>query len=334
MRRTGYAETQCVMKVRPRRLMCMTKSDHSIAALAEQQYGVFTSAHARAVGFTRDQRDKRVRAGRWVLEHPGVYRMAGVPWSWRGQLLADCWSVRGMAAASHRAAAELRELPGACTAFVEITCERWRRTRRPNLVVHETSSLDTDDIEILDGIPVTTVEQTLLGLAAVVSKEVVEMALDRALHRKLTTQVRMDEFLRVKGARGRNGVGILRGLLEQYDPLTGVPESAMETKMKQLFRRHGLPTPVFQHVIRHNGEFVARVDAAYPELRIAIEYDSYEHHTGKQAIVRDNDRRNVLRNIDWDLVTFTASDLAQDGGPALRALRTARSKAFGVTNAL
>ena len=54
-------------------------------------------------------------------------------------------------------------------------------------------------------------------------------------------------------------------------------------------------TPVFQHVIRHNGEFIARVDAAYPELRIAIEYDSYEHHTGKQAIVRDNDRRNVLR---------------------------------------
>ena len=62
--------------------------------------------------------------------------------------------------------------------------------------------------------------------------------------------------------------------------------------------------------------------------KIAIEYDSYEHHTGKQAIVRDNDRRNALRHIDWDLVTFTASDLAQDGGPALQALRKARSSAF------
>ena len=100
--------------------------------------------------------------------------------------------------------------------------------------------------------------------------------------------------------------------------------------MKQLFRRHGLPTPVFQYVIRHDGRFIARVDAAYPELRIAIEYDSYEHHTGKDAIVRDNDRRNVLRNIEWDLVTFTAADLAQDGGSALRALKTARTRAFGV----
>ena len=88
----------------------------------------------------------------------------------------------------------------------------------------------------------------------------------------------------------------------------------METKMKQLFRRHGLPTPAFQYVIRHDGRFVARVDAAYPQLRIAIEYDSYEHHTGKLAIVRDNDRRNQLRNIRWDSITFTAADLARDGG--------------------
>src|SRR3954454_13552167 len=147
---------------RPYVLLCMTKNDQAIAALAEQHHGCFTSAQAAAVGFTRDQRDKRVRAGRWVLEHPGVYRIAGVPWSWRGQLLADCWSVRGLAAASHRASAELRALPGGSSDVIEITCERWRRTRRPNLIVHETLSLRSDDVEMLDGIPVTTIEQTLL----------------------------------------------------------------------------------------------------------------------------------------------------------------------------
>jgi very-short-patch-repair endonuclease len=311
----------------------MADFDHVIAGLAEKQYGVFTAEQAASVGFTRDQRDKRVRAGRWSLEHPGVYRIAGAPVSWRGQILADCWSVRGVAVASHRAAAALWELPGGREGHVEITCNRWQRSRRPNLIVHETLSLRTDDLATIDGIPVTTVEQTLLGLAAVVSKPVLEMALDRALHRELTTCAGLDTFVRAKSARGRNGIGRLRELLQQYDPLSGVPESAMETRMKQLLRRHGLPTPVFQYVIFHDGRFVARVDAAYPELRIAIEYDSYEHHTGKKAIVRDNDRRNALRNIGWDLVTFTAADLAQDGGAALRALRTARSKAFGVTSA-
>jgi hypothetical protein len=308
-------------------------NDQAIAALAERQYGIFTSAQADEVGFTRDQRDKRVRAGRWALAHPGVYRIAGVPTSWRGQILADCWSVRGLAVASHRSAAQLWGLPGGLNGFIEITCHRWRRTRRPDLLVHETRSLRIDDMTQLERIPVTTIEQTLLGLAAVVHRDVVEMALDRALHRELVTRTELDVFVRAKGARGRNGIGVLRDLLRRHDPFAGLPESAMETKMKQLLRRHGLPVPAFQYVIRHEGQFVARVDAAYPELRIAIEYDSYEFHTGKQAIVRDNDRRNVLKEICWESITFTAVDLAQDGGPALKALKRARSEAFGVTSA-
>ena len=102
----------------------------------------------------------------------------------------------------------------------------------------------------------------------------------------------------------------------------------METLLKRLLRRHGLPTPVFQYVIREGGRFIARVDAAYPELRIAIEFDSYEHHTGKLAIVRDNDRRNQLRRLHWETVTFTAADLRQDGGLALEALLAARRAAI------
>ena len=96
----------------------------------------------------------------------------------------------------------------------------------------------------------------------------------------------------------------------------------METKLKQLLRRHGLPTPVFQYEIRHHGRFVARVDAAYPEHRIAIEYDSFEHHTGKLAIVRDNDRRNRIRREHWRYVVFTAADIRRDGGEALATLRS------------
>src|SRR5690349_8611282 len=123
----------------------MTVLDHAIAALAEKQYGVFTARHATVIGFTRDQRDKRVRSGRWSMEHPGVYRIAGAPISWRGQILADCWSVRGLAVASHRTAAALWNVPGGREGFVEITCDRWRRSRRPNLIVHETLSLRADD---------------------------------------------------------------------------------------------------------------------------------------------------------------------------------------------
>jgi hypothetical protein len=304
-------------------------ADGLIAALAERQHGIFTSAHADAVGFTRDERAKRVAAGRWVSLHPGVYRMAGVPALWRGSVLAACWAVRALTAASHRSGAELWELPGSTRSFIEVTSRRYRRAFVGDLVVHETGLLRPEDVTTRDGIPVTTIEQTLLGLAAV-SPPIVEMAIDRALHRELTSLAQLEAFVEAKGARGRNGIGVLRKVLQRYDPLAGIPESVMETKMKQLLRRHGLPTPEFQYVIRHEGAFVARVDAAYPELRIAIEYDSYEHHTGKDAIVRDNTRRNRFKRMSWDLITFTAVDFQQDGGDALKALRAARSSASGV----
>ena len=187
--------------------------------------------------------------------------------------------------------------------------------------MHETLLLTADDIRTVDGIPTASIEQTLLGLAAV-RAPTLEMAVDRALHRKLTTIAALEAFVRRKGRRGRNGIGVLRELVVGLDPLAGVPESAMETKLKQMLRRHGLPTPEFQYEIWHNGRFVARVDAAYPEHRIAIEYDSYEHHTGKRAIDRDSDRRARLQRIDWETITFTAAVDSAERRRGARALRT------------
>jgi very-short-patch-repair endonuclease len=305
--------------------------DRSIATIAAAQHSLFTEADATRVGFTRDQRAKRTRSGRWELVHPGVYRMAGTPASWRSDLLAACWSTQQLAAASHRSAAELWALPGARTDGLEITCHRWRRARCAGLIVHETKLLLPDDTTVREGIPVTSVEQTLLGLAAVCRPSVVDMALDRALRERLTTLAALEEFVIRKARKGRPGIGVVRELLEAHDPLNGIPESAMETQLKRLLRRHGLPTPVFQYVIRHDGRFVARVDAAFPELRIAIEFDSYAHHSGRLALVRDTDRRNQLMRIHWQTVTFTAADLQRDGGQALEALRAARADASGVT---
>jgi hypothetical protein len=300
--------------------------DRAIAAVAAAHHGVFTVEQTDKLGFKADQREFRVRVGRWVVPHPGVYRIAGLPETWRARLLASCWAAHGLAVASHRSAAELWALPGGRTDIVEITCHRWRRAHVAELVVHETKLLLQEDVETVDGIPTTSVEQTLLGLAAVVSPGTVEMALDRALRLRLTTQGRLESFVRCKGKRGRNGVGVLRELLRGRDPLAGIPESAMETKLKRLLRRHGLPTPVFQYVIRDGDRFVARVDAAYPDRHIAIEFDSYEHHTGTLALVRDTDRRNRLMQIGWNTVTFTSADLGRDGGHAIEALLAARRR--------
>lgn len=301
--------------------------DRAIAETAARQHGLFSVAQAVAIGFTIDQRELRVRRGRWESVHPGAYRIAGAPDSWRAQLLAAILAAHQLAAASHRSAAAIWGLPGGRTDLIEITCRRGLRAQRLGFVVHETNLLDSVDLEVVDAISVTTVEQTLLGLAAVVSPNTVEMALDQAMTRGLTTPDRLDAFVVRKRGRGRNGVGVLRAQLDARDPHAGVPESAMETRLKQLLRRHGLPAPVFQYEIRHEGRFVARVDAAYPELRIAIEFDSYEHHAGRLALARDTDRRNRLGRIRWTTIAFTTADVRADGGSALGALKVARERA-------
>jgi very-short-patch-repair endonuclease len=295
--------------------------DRCIAAIAARQHGVFTLGQADEIGLGEEQRLFRIRTGRWDLRYPGVYLMAGVPESWRSRLLAACWGAPDVACASHRSAAELWDLPGHRTDVVEISCRRKHRTKARGLVVHETKLLDPADIQFVDGIPCASVEQTLLGLAAVVSDPVVEMALDRALHRKLTTVARLEQFVQLKGKQGRNGIGVLRRLVDDLNPRAGVPESPMETMLKQLLRRHGLPTPEFQYEIWHDGRFVARVDAAYPEHRIAIEFDSYEHHTAREAIDRDNERRARISRARWETVTFTAAAIRRTGGEAPETLR-------------
>jgi very-short-patch-repair endonuclease len=86
-------------------------------------------------------------------------------------------------------------------------------------------------------------------------------------------------------------------------------------------QRAELPDLVLQHVIRDQaGEFVAQVDAAYPDQRIALEYDSYLHHGGRAKFVHDLARRNDVTALGWRVLHFTNNDL-QSGGTTFCALR-------------
>jgi very-short-patch-repair endonuclease len=304
-----------------------THPDLELAELVATQHGVFMLSQAIELRFSRNARAHRIVQGRWEQMYLGVYRIHGVPASWKGSLLAACWAGGGSGTASHRSAAALWDLPGRRTDLQEIICRRWRRNKHDGLIVHETSPLRPSDITEVDGIPVTTVEHTLMALGAVCSPTVVELALDAALRRELTTLDSVTCLVRELGRQGRNGVGVLRAVLDLRDSSTAVPESVMETRLKQLLRRHGLPEPVFQFEIRHDGQFVARVDAAYPDQRIAIEYESYEHHTGRLALVRDSTRRNALVAIGWQTISVTGEDIRLGGDRVVAHLRAAQRRA-------
>jgi hypothetical protein len=290
-----------------------TFSDRTIAELASAQHGVFALAQLRELNATEREIRFRLDCGRWTRVYDCAYAVAGVPLSWQGLLLAACFAGGKRGVASHRSAAALHDLPGAAHDIAEITCPRWRRARHDRLVVHESKALEAGLCTTIDNIPVTTVELTLLMLGAVCSPTTVEMALDVALRQELVTYESTRAVLKTVGRRGRNGAGVLRAILDERVPDGAVPESPMETRLLRLLRDLGFPAPVPQYNVWVCGRFYGRLDAAYPEHRVGLEYQSYEHHAGKLAVDRDNARRRRFRAIEWDIVEVTPADLRNRG---------------------
>jgi hypothetical protein len=292
-------------------------------------HGVFSRDHARQSGFSAREINSRLRGGLWVRLHQCAFRDAAAPLTWKGELLAACWAGGFRAYASHRSAAALHGLAGGRRDLVEITCPRWRRSQHEGLIVHETKAYYPSDLTFIDHIPVSNAARTLLDLGGVCGERTVELALDRAVREELTSLSELDLVLRRLGRSGRPGVRPLRALLVQRGATLGKPESEMETRMLQVLRENGLPEPALQFEVRSDEVFVARVDAAFPQWRIAIEYDSDEHHAGAQAHRRDSSRRNRLWRARWSPITATADDIRSGGAELCAAIRSARR--FGVS---
>jgi predicted transcriptional regulator of viral defense system len=283
------------------------------AQVAEQHHGIIAVHDLDLLGIDEWQRQRLLACGGLLRERYGAYRVVGAPTSWKGDVLAACWAGGTRALASHRSSAALRDLSGGVQRLQEVLCPRWRRARHDSLIVHESKRIDPVDMTIVDGIPATTVERTIFDLGAVCSPLVVERAVEDALRRELTTFDALCATVARLGSQGRNGAGVLRTILDEYAADLRLTDSVREKMMLQIFRRHGLPKPVPQFVIRHNGREFARVDAALPQYKIAFEYESYQWHTGKRALVRDNRRRRKLMTIQWSTVGVTYEDLRSGG---------------------
>jgi len=283
--------------------------DTLVAAVAQRHHGAFALHHLEGFGVTADIRKHRLAQGRWVSPYDGVFRIAGTPPSWKGDLIAATWAGGDRAVASHRSAAALWRLPGGRTDVLELTCPRWRRARHDGLVVHESNRIDATEIALVDGIRTTSVERTIFDLCACAGPVTVDLAIDAALRRELTcigSLLAAHDRLATKGRRGGRR---FRDALASRT-LGPLHESAPERLVARALVAAGLPEPAAQHVVSDDdGRFVARVDLAYTDQRIAIEYDSFEHHTGKVALVRDSARRNALSAAGWTVLSATAVDV-------------------------
>ncbi|MFT4260706.1 endonuclease domain-containing protein [Microbacterium sp.] len=93
-------------------------------------------------------------------------------------------------------------------------------------------------------------------------------------------------------------------------------ESPKETETRLLLIANGLSEPVVQHPVFDRGRLVARVDLAYPHLKIAIEYEGDGHRRSPAQWRRDIQRQRELEDLGWIVIRLTELDL-RDGGTVL-----------------
>ncbi|MCH9277279.1 endonuclease domain-containing protein [Bifidobacterium amazonense] len=109
-------------------------------------------------------------------------------------------------------------------------------------------------------------------------------------------------------------------------------DSSQETRVRIILLRYGLPEPTVNHALHIPG--TARtvfLDMAYPELRIAIEYDGNHHRFSSAQVLRDDKRREDIESAGWTYIKITYVDLLDESAEEALAQRvaTALGKVLG-----
>jgi uncharacterized protein DUF559 len=260
--------------------------------------GVFIGSHAVSAG---DLTPRQLRSFRRVVQ--GVYADPALPLDHRLRceavaLLLPAGAVLGGSSAAGWHGAPWPALRDPVTVLRPPDVE-WRGPR--GVRVHR-STLEPGESEWRDGVPVTTASRTAWDVAALEPLGTAVAALD-AMVRSGTVDLHLFAA-RTSGASGRWGVTRVRRALSLVDPRA---ESGPESRVRVALVTAGL-TPLPQFEVRHGGRFVARVDLAFPEARLAVEYDG-EHHFDGVQIVRDDERHARLLAAGWRVIRLSAADL-------------------------
>jgi hypothetical protein len=269
-----------------------------------------------------------VEAGRLLRPAPGVLVVAGAPETWRQRVAIAAASGGGWA--SHRTAATLWGLDGFPPRQIEVLTLHGRRHKRTAWIVHETRTIRGVDLGEVDGTPCTSVVRTLLDLAAVAHPFLVGQALDHACRQWPGTLEAVDLRHLELARRGRRGSRLMRELLDERVGRGRHRGSGFETKALRLVRSMGLPEPVLQLEVR-DGDFLAFLDMAWPDIKWFVECDSLSNHFGKRAHEWDRARRRHLKRLGWDCAEVTYDQVTKDGpatGRELRELYGLRRRSF------
>jgi very-short-patch-repair endonuclease len=280
-----------------------------LSELSSDTHGVFRGREAVKLGATRNQLTALVNAQVITRELPDTYRMAAVARSSEQRLRAALMWAGDGAAAAGRSAGEVYGLEGVRARAPEIVVAPSCRVRAAGVIVHRGAERPALMVRSHRGVAVTGVEATLVSLAATLSAEAFEIACEDARRRRLTSIPALKAYLDRYGRAGRPGVGAMRQLLAELDPIHAA-RSTLEVKTRRLLVAHGLTNFQREFPLEWNGR-VHRFDFAFAAHRTIIETNGRRWHDDATDYEYDNEKWSVPGRHGFRIVLATWSKVTE-----------------------
>jgi len=263
----------------------------------------FSLQEARAAGITRTS----LRGKSWRRIGTELYCWSGLDLD-QWKLLAG-WQrlLPHDAVFAGSTAAWLHGIDNDPLQMVEVIARPSSGLRSRNRLNVRRCALRSSDVVRVRGLPATSVNRTLTDLCLRLPEVEGLVAMDASLHLRLVD----------KGA-----LSCLRGRRLQYLAMLAEPaESPMETRLRWLLLKSGLPSPKVQVDLRDaDGRFIGRADLYYSVARLVIEYDGASH---RERLAEDNRRQNNLVDAGFRVLRFAAADLRQRPATVVALVRNA-----------
>ena len=269
-----------------------------VARRAAKQAGRIAHHQLVAVGLSYGVIRSWLRTGYLIRVLPRVYAVGHAAPSYAASLWETVLYAGTGAALSHGTAAHWRGLINYPPRQIHVSTPH-QIPSLPSIVVH--GRRQPFERFLHDGIPTTSIAQTMVDLADTHEHNVVRHAL---------AQLDFDDDLHIPSliditGHGKSGSAKLKRAIAAHQPRLALVNGKLEFDWLVWLEERGIePLPEFRHIV-----WGYRVDCHWPAHGLIVELDGIDNHSSPAQMKFDRQKDLTLRNhhlivyrYDWDLV--------------------------------
>lgn len=282
--------------------------DQRIGEVAAAQHGPISVAQLECCGLSARAARGRVRSGRLVRVHRGVYTPSHARLSPLGRVAGALLACRAAPAASYLTGAFVRGWRPRLPPRLDVTGGAQTGPAHDRVLIHDGRGLRAHDVELVNDLPVTSAARTLLDCAAVLDRRGTEKLVREAEYRRDFDLTAVHDLL--AHVSRHPGAGTLRAALGDVAGAPGRTDSAPEDELLDAFHLLGVTGFELSASVPLDDGSHAHPDFLFRAERLVVEVDPRGSHDRTSSYRSDRRRDRALKRVaDLDTMRFCDVDM-------------------------